>query len=196
MANVTFNDLPTRPSFGSKDFVIINSSDRTTLPEGKVSFSTLKTALTQGIIDTYYFFENEKNVTVKTNSTGDNTIIVNNSGNVIRFDRAYNKVFGSFQIECIRTGNVSLSNVLCQYDLRWIPTLVAPGVPRLPQYLLKENSIAINNTTVEGSSVQNIQTNSFVPAGAGNFSIRVKFTQNVPSAKAKVMFKLTLFQDK
>lgn len=199
MANITFKDLPTRASLTNNDFFVINSSDKTTLPEGKVGFNTLKSALKDGLITTNYFFEGEKNVLVQTTANGINTININDdNGQLITFDNLniYKKVFGSFQFECLRTGTVSLANAMCQYSLTWIPVNTAPGVPKIPQFLIKDAYVSINDTTVQSSSssVQNTQTNSFVPTGNGNFRLTVKFTQANANAKAKVIYKITLFQ--
>jgi hypothetical protein len=197
MANITFNDLPTRTGINpNNDFFIINSSNRSVLPEGKVRFSTVEAALRRGLITTYYNFQGENNVTIKTSSTTTNTITINDEGRAVIFRDSFDKVFGSFQIECLRTGNVTLANVLCQYTLTWIPVSTTGGAPRLPQKLIEDAYLPINNSTAQttASNFQNLQTNSFLPLGTGNFRLTVKFTQNSPTAKAKINYKLTLFQ--
>jgi hypothetical protein len=196
MANITFNDLPTRASLGSNDFFIINSSNRAVLPEGKINYNTLKKEIREDLLTTNYNFNGQNNVIVKTSSTANNTITINDRGKLIIFDNPNNKVFGFFQLECLRTGTVTLPNVLCQYSLLWIPVDTRPGVPRLPQILVNNAFIAINNstTTITNSFFQNIQIDNFTPQGNGNFRLTVRFTQDIPAAKAMVDYKLTLFQ--
>lgn len=196
MANVTFNDLPTRATLGSNDFFVINSSNRSVLPEGKVSFNTLKKEIRQDLLTTNYNFDDQKNVIVKTSSTTSNTITINDEGKLVVFDNPNNKVFGFFQLECLRSGTVTLPDVLCQYSLIWIPVNTQPGIPRTPQTLINNAYIPINNstTTITNSFFQNLQIDAFTPLGNGNFRLTVRFTQDVPSAKAVVHYKLALFQ--
>ena len=196
MANITFNDLPERGTLGSDDFFVINSSNRPTLPEGKVNFNILKSRIMKDLSTGNYFFEGQKNVIVKTSSTADNTITINDENRLVLFDSPNTPVYGSFQLECLRTGTVSLDNVLCQYSLQWIPVNTTPGIPRLPITLIDNVYIPINNSTqtINSSNFQNLQLNSFIPLGSGNFRLTVKFTLDAPTAKALVNYKLTLSQ--
>jgi hypothetical protein len=196
MANVTFNNLPDRGTLGSNDFFVINSSDRLTLPEGKVNFNILRSKIREGLLTGNYFFEGQKSVIVKTSSTTDNTITINDENRLILFDNPNNVVYGSFQLECLRTGTVTLNNALCQYSLQWIPVNTQPGIPRLPITLIDNVYIPINNSTqtITNSNFQNLQLNSFTPLGSGNFRLTVKFTLDAPTAKALVNYKLTLLQ--
>lgn len=196
MANVTFNDLPNRTTVGNNDFFVINSSDRTVLPEGKVGFNVLKTAIQSNTLTTNYFRNTINNVQVKTAATGDNLITINDTGKLFTFPKKNSNAYGIFQLSCRRTGPVPLTNVLAFFNLLWYnrATQTTNAVGLLGS--LDPLSLPINNGSGSPSSSTIHNTFLSIPVGdgIGFMQLEVSFSQNLPSARAIVETSSWLFQ--
>lgn len=196
MANVTFNDLPTRAAVGNNDFFIINSSDRNVLPEGRVGFNVVKNAIQSDTVTSNYFRKTTNNVQVKTAATGDNLITINDAGRLFTFPKKNTNAYGIFQLSCRRTGPVALTNVLAFFNLRWYnrTTQRTNAIGLLGS--LDPLSLPINNGSGSPSSatIHNTFLSFPVGDGIGYMQLEVSFSNNLPNARAVVETSSWLFQ--
>jgi len=124
MANITFEDLPTRTDVGVNDKFIIYRKTETISPESGVNWSTIKSNLLRGLIVKNNFYQKSASFNIKT----DRQIldIKNEDGGLISHISLSNKLFCLAQIKCQKQASSSsnvtdqLKNTLCNYELKWI----------------------------------------------------------------------------
>jgi len=182
MANKTFGDLPVRSNITENDFFVTNREKQTTSPEGRISLSVLRNSLYQGLIVKNDIYDNStKNVVVKTQNNVIN--IKNDDDSLLTFNNVSKNVYGIFQISCKRTNSVTIgTSVVCLFDLLWVPSLRNTT----PITIFENQNLIISNNP---SSVMNntcLFLPSFIPISSGNFRLRVRFTQDVSSAKCQI----------
>lgn len=179
-----FENLPLRSEILDTDYLVGYREDAL-IPEGSTSWSVIKNNLLSGLMIKNNYYKIIQKVDV---STSKNEIQIKGSNNdLISFDDLSHTFMGIFQINCNKHAPsnlaTTLKNILCLYDLKWVPknldSFSITGGPRV----LPINFYAAGAGTGDidlPKSFQHIFIPPFSPqTTTGYFSLEIVFTSEL-----------------
>lgn len=182
-----FENLPLRSEIQPTDY-LAGYRENALSPDGLVSWSVMKNDLQKGLMVKNSYYKTIEKVNVSTSKT---TISIKESnGGLIFFNNLSNTIMGLFQISCNKNAPSylapTLKNILCLYDLKWVPKnfdvfSVTNGVRVLPiNYYAEGTSGSMSNDINLPKSYQHIFIPPFNPqTTSGYFSLEILFTSTL-----------------
>jgi hypothetical protein len=203
MANVTFNDLPTRTSVLDTDKFIIYRSGEKTFPESGLNWSTIKNNVLNGLIVRNNFYQKSSSLNISTNKQIIEIKAAQNA--LITHKSISNTLFCFAQIKCQKQAPTSaavtnlLKNTLCNYQLKWIgknqtPTTLVAGYLPINYYA---GATDVTSGIFDISLPQGrecIMIPPFNPkAASGYFEVTINFTNNISTAGVKALVEANIW---
>lgn len=182
-----FENLPQRTEVLDTDY-LMTYRDNDPLSDGMTSWPVIKDNLLKGVMIKNKYFSVSEKINVSTSKT---IISIKGSNNeLIFFEDIAHSNMGIFQIYCNKMAPSHLKNVLknvmCIYDLKWVPRdqdgfSVTGGPKVLPiNYYAEGSGVDIQDEMDLPKSYQHIFIPPFNPQlDVGHFSLEVQFTSNV-----------------
>jgi hypothetical protein len=182
-----FENLPLRSEILDSDYLAGYREEALT-PEGIVPWPVIKNNLLSGLMIKNNYYKVIQKIDVSTSIA--NIHIKDENNNLISFNNLSNTFMGIFQITCNKNAPSylasTLKNILCLYDLKWVPknldSFSVTGGPRvLPinYYALGTGADTADDVNLP-KSYQHIFIPPFSPQTlTGHFSLEVVFTSEL-----------------
>ena len=182
-----FENLPLRSEILESDYFVGYREDALT-QDGIVPWPVIKNNLLSGLMIKNNYYKVVQKIDVSTSIN--NIQIKDLNNNLISFNSLSNAFMGIFQISCNKNAPSNLAttlrNILCMYDLKWVPknldSFSVTGGPRvLPinYYALGTGADVADDVNLP-KSYQHIFIPPFNPqTTTGHFSLEVMFTSTL-----------------
>lgn len=182
-----FENLPLRSEILDTDYIMSYREDAL-LTDGATPWPVLKNNLLTGLMIKNKYYKISQEIDVSTSKTLITIKDLNN--NLVSFENISHQFMGIFQIHCHKYApsylNSTLKNILCLYDLKWVPKnqegFSLTGGPRvLPiNYYADGTGVDVESEINLPKSYQHIFIPPFNPQEiTGHFSLEVQFTSTV-----------------
>lgn len=179
-----FENLPLRSEVLDTDYIVSYREDAL-LKDSITPWPVLKNNLLTGLMIKNKYYKIFQDINVSTSKTIINIKDLNND--LISFEDISHRFMGIFQIHCLKYApsylNTTLKNILCLYDLKWVPKnldgfSLTGGARVLPINYYADGTGADEINLPK--SYQHIFIPPFNPqVTTGHFSLEIQFTSTV-----------------